>query len=495
MQLPASIRGLLATFALATLIALPSAAAFSIGTDAPHAKDLNAAGGHAAYGQTWVGLWSKSSWSAYESDLRDAAAAGSMPVVMWYYWGDSISQSCVNYGCDGRSKGDWDAMATTLAQKANSVLSGKPFLLVLEPEFNKQGIAGWETFDGYLVNQINLIKRAAPAAKIVLGFGSWGGYDAFDRAASASDYTGFQFMRASTRNSVAESQAPADSFIATAKDLKARFGKPVFVFDLAIGSYGGWEWVQQAALQNLKSRAADLTNAGIVGVVWRYVYDNDYSSGYFGAAESTWGLKTSWGGAKSGWDDLVAFSKGATPTSTSGGTTPTSTSSAPSGSFSGVSGNNWWIQASIGGAPSGVFARVNGGSWIAMPKQSWGGYAVSTYAPTGSVVELRADFPGASSVTGAYSWPAATPVTSSSGFTATFSNVHGNAWWIQADVSGSQAIASVAASINGGAWQPLAKQSWGSWAASLPAPAGSSVRLRATSTTGATATSGTYVWG
>jgi len=47
----------------------------------------------------------------------------------------------------------------------------------------------------------------APEAKTVVGFGSWGGYDLFDRAVGASDYTGFQLMRASTRNSASEATA------------------------------------------------------------------------------------------------------------------------------------------------------------------------------------------------------------------------------------------------------------------------------------------------
>jgi hypothetical protein len=487
MQRTASIRGACALVTLAALIATPSAAAFAIGVDAQSAGELNAAGGHATYGQTWVGTWMKTQgWSSYQSAMAGMATSGVTPVVLWYYWGDAISQSCVLYGCNGMTKTEWDSMAATLAQKANAAMGGKPFYVVLEPEFNKAGIAGWETFDGDLVNQASIIRANAPGAKIVLGFGSWGGYDAFDRAASASDAVGFQFMRASTRNAPSEAQAPTNTFVQTANDLHARFGKPVLVFDVAIGSYGGWEWVQQAALNDLKAHQADLANANVFGIVWRYVHDNTYSSGYFGAAESSWGLKSTSGAAKPGWTSLVGLSQGAT-------TTPPATAT-PTTGFTNVHGNNWWIEAALNGAPTGVYARVNGGSWIAMPRDTWGTYAVSTSAPTGSTVELRADYAGAPSLAAAYAWPAATPISGASAFGATFSNVHGNAWWIQADVASTQTLATVAARIDGGAWTPLAKQSWGSWAASLHAPAGSTVQLQATSTSGATATSGSYIW-
>jgi hypothetical protein len=401
MQPSASIRGVLA-LGLAALIAVPIASAIPVGVDAASVGELNSAGGHASYGQTWVGTWMKSSgWAGYENDLRSLASKGITPVIMWYYWGDAISVNCVQSGCNGMSKGEWDAMAATLAQKAQAILGGKPFLVVMEPEFNKNGINTWETFDGYLANQASIIKRNGAGAKIVLGFGSWGGYDIFDRAAAASDYTGFQYMRASTRHSPAEATAPADNLIANAKDLKSRFGKGVLVFDVAIGSYGGWEWVQQAALRNLQSRAGNLSAAGIIAVIWRYVHDNTYSSGYFGPAESSWGLKYAGGGAKIGWADLVKLSQGGAGGATGSGSTP---APAPGASFTNVHGNSWWIEASIAGSPSSVSARVNGGAWVNLPHTSWGSYAVSTYAPTGAHVDLRATFGGAT-VTGTYLWP------------------------------------------------------------------------------------------
>jgi hypothetical protein len=480
---------LLAGLLVGLLIASPLAAGLSWGVDARGISEVKAAGASPAYGQTWVGKWMKTSgWSGFENDLRTMSGAGVTPVIMWYYWGDSISVSCVLDGCNGMTKADWDAMAKDMATRAKNIMGTRSFLVVLEPEFNKNGISSWETFDGYLQSQAWSIKGVAPNAKIVTGFGSWGGWDIFDRAVGASDYTGFQIMRASTRNSAADATSSADAMIKVSSQLKSRFGKSVLVFDFAIGTYGGWEGVQDTALKNVGAKSTQLGAAGVVGIVWRYVRDNNYSSGYFGAAESTWGVKHADGSPKPGWWTLLSLVKNGT-----GSAAPPTNGTAPASAFSGVSGNEWWIQTDVAGSPQSVTASVNGGAPVAMPHQSWGAWAVSTHAPTGSSVMLRATYPDGTSAQATYAWPPGSAPAPST-FNATWTGMGGNSWWVQASVTGAQTIASVDARVNGGAWTSLVKQSWGAWAKSFYVAPGSSVQFRATSTTGATATSGTYPW-
>lgn len=84
---------------------------------------------------------------------------------------------------------------------------------------------------------------------------------------------------------------------------------------------------------------------------------------------------------------------------------------------------------------------------------------------------------------------------STGSFAATFtvpSSV--NEWWVQVDVQSNQAVSKVDVQVNGGSWVGLTKQSWGHWAKSFHVPAGSQVVFKATSSTGATATSSTYSW-
>ena len=86
-------------------------------------------------------------------------------------------------------------------------------------------------------------------------------------------------------------------------------------------------------------------------------------------------------------------------------------------------------------------------------------------------------------------------VTSASTFSAGFTpKAVGNDWWVETKVSSTQGIAKVEARLNYGAWTALPRTDWGSYAAGLHAPNGTPVQFRATSTTGATATSATYTW-
>lgn len=181
--------------------------------------------------------------------------------------------------------------------------------------------------------------------------------------------------------------------------------------------------------------------------------------------------------------------------------------------FSQVGGNQWWEQVRVdanGGTLSKVDVRVNAGEWKPLAKQSWGTnmWAGSVQAKDGSAVQFRAtSVSGESVVSACYRWLPANPAQTMvcptapppppppSGFDATFTGVKGNDWWVQASVSANAPLAGVDARVNcGTTWKPLAKQSWGGWAASFNVPAGSKVDFRARSTGGASDLSGGYLW-
>ena len=174
--------------------------------------------------------------------------------------------------------------------------------------------------------------------------------------------------------------------------------------------------------------------------------------------------------------------------------------------FQNPRGNEWWIQVKVvANEPlSGVDVRVNGGAWKPLTLRSWGEWAGSTHMPEGSVVQLRArSQDGDVHESPCYRWTSAAFTNCEDGggggepsdFDATFRNVRGNEWWVETDVSTTGGtLAGVEVRVNGGTWSTLTKQSWGSWAKSIHAPAGSTVEFRARSTDGATDLSGTYRW-
>lgn len=115
--------------------------------------------------------------------------------------------------------------------------------------------------------------------------------------------------------------------------------------------------------------------------------------------------------------------------------------------------------------------------------------------PPGSVVTFRArGADGTIVISGGYLWPDATPVEEDGEFQATFSNVRGNEWWVEADVGANEPLAGVDARVNGGAWRPLSQTAWGSWADSFFVPEGSTVELRARSVDGDVDVSAPYPW-
>lgn len=87
---------------------------------------------------------------------------------------------------------------------------------------------------------------------------------------------------------------------------------------------------------------------------------------------------------------------------------PSPTGSTFSATFTPRNGNEWWIQSivSASGPLAGVDANVNNGPWIAMTHQSYGDWTVSTHAPAGSIVHLRARATDGSTATSqGYVWP------------------------------------------------------------------------------------------
>ncbi|HUR24742.1 MAG TPA: hypothetical protein VM327_01860 [Candidatus Thermoplasmatota archaeon] len=204
-------------------------------------------------------------------------------------------------------------------------------------------------------------------------------------------------------------------------------------------------------------------------------------------------------------------------TSSSSSSSSTSTSGgAFDATFSGVKGNNWWVETRvIANQPlAGVDARVNcAGAWRPLALKDWGAWAASFNVPSGAKVDFRArGTSGATDLSGGYTWTAATPTTPCGGsstttstpppppaFTASFTNIKGNEWWVETTVAGNQPLAGVDARLGcsqgAGSWNPLTLRSWGAWAGSLHILPGTHVDFRARSTSGATDLSNNaYIW-
>lgn len=315
-----------ALLVLSAALPAPAAAAAGapvvrLGMDTNAISQLAALGAPAAYASFWVGPWMATyGWGGLDGALDKAKAANVAPVVYWYYWGDSISPACVDNGCDGRSRAQWDELTTTLAERIRTKMGGAPVIVVLENEFNKQGIESTTyapKFDALLEAKANELK-AVPGVRIALGYGAWGedAWGRFPKALAASDMVGFQMMRGQTRDSEASYRGAPDkiasllSFIQTLAP-----GKRALLYDLALSSYpdAAWERAQGETLQAIVDRLPEYAAAGLDGIIYRELYDNPNMSpaNYFGYAEQHWGLRYSGtGAAKPAWSAwLSAYSR------------------------------------------------------------------------------------------------------------------------------------------------------------------------------------------
>ncbi|HEX2065918.1 MAG TPA: hypothetical protein VHI93_03815 [Candidatus Thermoplasmatota archaeon] len=185
--------------------------------------------------------------------------------------------------------------------------------------------------------------------------------------------------------------------------------------------------------------------------------------------------------------------------------TPPSTFDA---AFSGVRGNEWWVQAMVASNGPGIAkvdATLDGGATFKpLAKQSWGGWAASFHIAQGTLVRLRATATdGQVDFSACHQWippsgkdAAQVPCPGQpDAFDATFTGVKGNEWWVQVNVGANQPVAGVAVRLEcSPEWVPLTKQSWGGWAASFHIPAGSRVDFQARTADWRSDVSGAYTW-
>ncbi len=176
-------------------------------------------------------------------------------------------------------------------------------------------------------------------------------------------------------------------------------------------------------------------------------------------------------------------------------TTPTLISSSLfSATFSPTTGSLTFIGTSVSANKpiTRVAARLNAGAWFVLAQTGTSSWGQALAVTTGTIVEFRATASTAElAVSARYSWPTGTQ---DSALVATFSNVHGNAWWVETAITANQAVAGADARVNGGLWRALTRQVSGTWAASFQVGRGAVVEFRARTSSGAQAISDGYLW-
>ena len=282
-----------------TIVVLDVPPRLDMGIEADAVGILSSQGVHVTYGTVWVGAWNlELGWRDTEEELRDLAAANVTPLVQFYYWGDELSPQCFQQGClagtTPKSQDGWHRFGTAFAEVAKRSIGDRPFVVVIESEFNKNGMHTLDEWDVALANMTSLLRDQLPTARFVLGFGNWGegGWARFDQAVAAADAVGLQAMRGTTVDDAGAYLTVAERTVQSARILREVFGKPILLHDVALSSYPEPEGLalQETAMRAWIGAEPDLVAAGVEAFVYRAYWDVPHGSGYFREAEHHWGL-------------------------------------------------------------------------------------------------------------------------------------------------------------------------------------------------------------
>ncbi len=245
--------------------------------------------------QAWLTKGWKPEWIDRE-ELRALSQRGITPVVVHYYFGDSISKE--------RVEAARKAWYTSLWRMAEQLRGDTPVLVILEPEWNITAPAGetsvrdWAGFAEDLRAAARMIRKRAPNVLVGTCPGDFAGPPDLERVlgpvADDLDFIAFQEMRASTRShhSAAASEDVGRKALAFARYLRRAFDRPLLLGYLAVSSYGGWAQTQDRMLRDVLAQRDALRAAGVWGVVYFQLFDDRDHRGYFGAAEPHFGLLT-----------------------------------------------------------------------------------------------------------------------------------------------------------------------------------------------------------
>lgn len=270
--------------------------ALQFGTNIDGVKTMKEKGADIAYGQIWIGSWNEQyGWGGLKESLQKAKENDVVPVILWYYWGGDISPSCVSHGCQAKDVHEWNSLAQEAAEVIGREMIGREVVLVLEPEFNKNGIENDRAFDRLLVDQTQIFRRAIPDVKIVVGFGSWNraGWANFPEIIGEADYVGFQMLKSSVRNRE-DYESSAGELLDSARYVRLHFGKPSFITDVGLSSYPepAYLSLQANTLGMIMQEKDALSSADVVGLVYRATVDDPSMplEEYHKDAERHWGL-------------------------------------------------------------------------------------------------------------------------------------------------------------------------------------------------------------
>ncbi|BDY03428.1 hypothetical protein [Ferrimonas sp. YFM] len=234
-----------------------------------------------------------SDWNWLQPDLLLAASrAGYSPQVAVWYFGDEISPEFVRQ--------HWQDYLEMVRTRLIPLLKPLPQVtLLLEPEFNKNGIDQWEQWPERMAEVTGLLRQALPQAKIGLVMGDWLAPDQplsepVLQSLAQGDFVGSMLM-VSPHTELSQQSLEWSPWFRTlrlSRLLKQSLDLPYHLAYLALPSQPGWQGRQALELARVKRMLPTLRRHNLVSLGWFSATDDPRQQGWFAESERHFGLFT-----------------------------------------------------------------------------------------------------------------------------------------------------------------------------------------------------------
>lgn len=249
-----------------------------------------------------ISIWITRSWKGNWFPIKEVNQLlknGYTPIFIFYWFGDDISPSFVS-----KHKNNYFKALKRFVKYLKKIDGRK--IVILNPEFNQNGIAQNKAFDLLQVKSILLIKKECKNVLVGICPGDFGNYSniwdeenwnlykpSMEYSAKVADFIAFQEMRAFTKNSKKEILDAPLRALAFSTYLHKTYNKPTFLAYLAISSYGkDGENIQKKVFEEfIKLLPLFKHSANLIGLNIFHYIDVPGHQGYFKEAESFFGIK------------------------------------------------------------------------------------------------------------------------------------------------------------------------------------------------------------
>lgn len=256
-----------------------------------------------------VSLWVDRGWDEHWYKLLDIQSKvidkGYTPIFFFYWFGGDISPLMVK-----QRRIDYLHDLEKLVRFIDQLNGEK--IVILNPEFNMNGIEDYEPFNDLLMESIRLVKQANNT-KVSVCIGDFGYYEkisdeyswqlfhlSIHQAIKEVDFIAFQEMRGVTRNNTEEILKTPERSLKFATFLTEKYQKPTFLAYLALSSYGkdGLQ-LQEQVYQGFADLMPKFIEEGnLIGFNTFHLMDEPNQKGYFNEAEKHFGIIDSKGHPK-----------------------------------------------------------------------------------------------------------------------------------------------------------------------------------------------------